>query len=130
MVQETSNAVKETAEHLNLLQESTVTAKENVQVTVALTDIWQNKVMRLIEKLEPLAEPLEKLFRAVEVVERLSSRTLKIFCLTITSVLLVFGFFGFWPAFKAAMLCGEFYWPAKYFGMKLMGGKHSSQLFG
>ena len=109
MVQETSNTVKETAEDLNLLQESSLTAKENVQVTMALTDIWQNKVMRLIEKLEPLAEPLEKLFRAVEIVEGLSWQMLKILCLTISFVLLVFGFFGFWPAFKVVMLCGEFY---------------------
>lgn len=73
MVQDTSNTVKETAEDLNSLQDSTATTKENAQIVEALTNRLQDELMIARETVYSLTKPLENFTKALQTLRMLAA---------------------------------------------------------
>ena len=72
MVQDTSNTVKETAEDLSSLRDSTATTKENAQIAEALTNRLQDELMIARETVYSLAKPLENFAKALQTLRMLA----------------------------------------------------------
>ena len=72
MVQDTSNTVKDTAEDLNSLQNSTTATKENAQIAEALTNRLQDELMRARETVQSLTRPLERFAKGLQHLQTLA----------------------------------------------------------
>jgi hypothetical protein len=75
MVQDTSNTVKDTAEDLNSLQNSTTATKENAQIAEALTNRLQDELMRARETVQSLTRPLERFAKSLQTLQTLAMIT-------------------------------------------------------